>query len=258
MNTGNEAGKKLENDTEEFLKSKNWPFYKNMKSIPEFEIDFIIPGGIIEVKSTSYCKRKYKAHNKLYKQILRYDKFVPKGTNIWIYVPNADLTSFPDYSKNFKNKIIIINDLNSIEIADYKIYVNYKYLCSLISYDNNNYEKDIYHYSSKIITTKDIYDRLSLFLSDNEKNRLRKFNVRFTSLPRHEVLVTFVRDHETKSRFSGKCFNNFLLKHNVHGLHSRIERKPSHHDKRYTKICPSCLYIMIRKFKFCANCKTLI
>ena len=88
-----DIGKNIEDGVEKHLLSRYIPYYRNISGgcngSTAFEIDFIIPGGIVEVKSQKFDHYTYGAIKKLIYQIYRLFEVISKNDILWIFLDDT-------------------------------------------------------------------------------------------------------------------------------------------------------------------------
>lgn len=138
---------------------------------------YIIPGGIIKVYGS-----KFSGHQSAIRHIADYMynclTILPVGEKIWLVVTGKynqsainDITGMSDCIKH-------VASLDDIVIGDYIIPCSrQEYLRTICSTHNKNYDRDVATYKGKIVTSDNIYKKSVCNMTDEEIERLDKFDL---------------------------------------------------------------------------------
>lgn len=170
-------------------------------------LDYVIPGAVIKIKVGKFGNELSQSTEKCIDQMERLRFIIPDNIKIYLYLPNAENTSY------FNNdKWIIINDVKDIVIEPFVYYAVKPYhIKTLVSDLNTNYEDDLKKYSNKIYTEEYIYNRCLPILLDHEYDKLSRFEFKFESeesiLKKHKYVCYL---NKTKCPSLNSCVGDIL------------------------------------------------
>lgn len=178
-------GKRTEDYVEEQLKNLNIPYKRNRKIKQDnqllVEYDFIIPGAIIEVKTTllnqNIDDNEYEVKiNTLKKQLQRQQQYAPYDYNIYVYCDKYVSDELKQQIQ-YTDKIKIISSINDIQIINLPIVAeSINSLKSLASVNNNEFTYLVKKFNT-IHTYTETYNKVYSLVDEQEMKRLESFNI---------------------------------------------------------------------------------
>ncbi len=194
----------IEDLCEEYLKKNSISYLRNkeliIKSQPVTEFDFIIPGAVVEVKSSYNGNSK----NKLARQLTKMEKYIPQDFVIYLYVHTDETKNLTADMKQC-DRVKVIKDFSEIKHQHYPYYTtDTKVIRSFGSEENEVHDELVKKYK-EICTTQWFYDRATTHFTDQELKRfqsLTKFKI-VDSEPSRCIILA-------RSEVAFKMFDNFV------------------------------------------------
>ncbi|ARF11877.1 hypothetical protein Klosneuvirus_3_12 [Klosneuvirus KNV1] len=246
---------------EQFLKDNNVVYKRNIhvmeNKIQFMEIDFIIPGAIIEIKTGTSLPV-----NRIIKQLQRYIEYVPGSFTIYLY--SHQIFDTDDLHRiQFDPRIKLIRQFTEIAISNIDCFIfDVTAVRSFGSKLNNKYEYFLNKYKkNNIIIPKKVYDIATVIMTQTELDRLHKFNIMINdtipqsiNLIHHKISYgTPYLEYFTKSQYN-RLFYLFFDKCNVYGLESWLPTKCISGVSDICKTCNKIYFIKYLQNEKCVNC----
>jgi len=246
-------GYEAEDHVEQYLIKHDIPYKRNVKvyknKTQTHEIDFIIPGAIIEVKHRILKKHCIYSIKSLLKQIARL-KQLYKGI-IYFYNRSDEMD---DYTRSTFNElgVVCIKDLDDIKYDTYSYFTSETGIIkTMSSYLNNDYDAFVHKFKDNIYTTPNTYYRCIVIMTDDEIERLTKYNIKLVDS--HKKLKNPVLINSRDNSFL-HSFDIFNIRIKVLGLDNEV-RNPTRLISGYTEICTECKELIIAKYVKDGVCK---
>jgi len=268
----------FENKCENFLKKNNIPFKRGVKLLEEIEVssskfcditefDFIIPFGIIELKSCPIdCDFFQKWETHFYKQIHTHFMHIPSNFKSYILLNSKELTEkvrneVEKISALYNNRLIILNSINDLPLIKVPVFV--KDIRIIRTFASNDLQVDEYNNYiktyPKILIKKDVYNRAICIMNPDELERLNKFIFEFYD--RFDDSVGYIeligKQYScTRSDDDNELFN--IFQHYIPTLLLSNRRIIKMEFDGVTKKCNRCNYInfieRLDKDGICQHC----
>lgn len=211
-NTGYQ-GYQYEDDVEKELIKLQIPYKKNIKIQQKngtmCEFDFLIPNGIIEVKTRSLYDHHEHDIIKVENQIERYKKIIKdfKLDNFKIYF------LLPNSSKTFSD-IIMIKSCNEIPVHTYKYFCDKATVIrSICSSNNLMYDVHKQLFQNNFYTPLSNYNQSICIMNDDEINKIDQLNPIFVDkLTGDYIQIVNTNNHKYNRK---KWHINNLWDHNA-------------------------------------------
>ncbi len=194
----------VEDLCEEYLKKHAIRYIRNKKlffgHVQVGEFDFIIPGAVVEVKTTYTSEYK----TAFEKQLKAMKHYIPQDYIIYLYVQHdeKDLLAkdFPD--------VKVIKEFSEIKCQDYPYYVEDT---SIIRSFGSKYSSEYYSKYPEILVLKDNYDRAIVHFTNQEHKKAHR--TKFVIVDKKPEKCIFL----TKLDFfafssNNNIFHNFMKK----------------------------------------------
>ena len=169
---------------EEQLILHNIPYKRNViiyngdRSSALVELDFIIPGAIIETKAGEI--RHTGLVRKVIEQLKRQLEYTPANFKVYFY--SQPLLPKVMRCLMFDPRITLITSIDQIELPTFKYFTNdAATLRTLASEDNPYYQLQLLRYPL-IYTPKEMYLRAIAMMNEKEMQRIIQFNFHFVDL----------------------------------------------------------------------------
>jgi hypothetical protein len=251
----NMIGQYGEDETEKYLKEHGIPYYKNvkykLKKEDVFELDFITPAGLIEVKNTDKYEKM-----KIRKQIKRFLKYLPLDIMIYIYNPRKCKDINLKLGNNC-DRVKYVHDLNDICFPKIPYYVtNPQVLRSICSLNNPNYDQYI---DCDIFTSKFAYKVAPIILNGIELIRFNSLNIQFENKARKYIELDLTKKYKLiKNSTLERIHKMFYAFRIVIDSYSNNISDPTEVIKGITQQCTYCNKIIwtkwVQKHKNCNKC----
>ena len=274
MEHGN-YGKAYERYVEDYFIENNLPYWMNVyinnnERYPITEFDFIIPGGVIEVKNVVYGEKTVAALYDLLQKMKKIIQLIPSNFKIFFIInPKiADIKYIQyvlDESTRYDySRIKLITHPSQIVFAPYRFFISHrKHLDRLASLNNLSHNDDVKLLQNKTDVLVDVYNDLDTFILPEEKTRLEEYNLKITTAKETHEQNRFVihfykhilKKPITTNKIGDKYFiKKFELFYNFKtpfkfiscGL-SKGKRIPLKHNPEFNIICTSCQCINVIK-----------
>lgn len=261
-----DQGKHYEVEVEKMLKELNVPYKKNIKFMQKvaekpinrgsamMEIDFIIPMGIIEVKSFTQWRQGKRTQNFI-KQLEMREKFVPSQFTIYVYLISDDDVDMTEFK--FSDRVKFIRNVSEIDFTEptYTT-MDTAVIRSLASTENTNHKKLLDKYKGRIHITKTLFDTSSVIMNDAEIKTLNEYDINIDdnkSIPLCAVQLTSHRPQQ--SRFVDYTDVGVFFDFSEHVQSFSLDQgKPMRYIDGITKKCQTCDSIVWVKFTKCPVC----
>jgi hypothetical protein len=186
------------------------------------EIDFIISGAVIEIK-TSYHSQHLK---KLIAQLQRIKKYIPKDFIIYFFAMHSGDVDTIKKQLSAIDRVVVISDFNEIKCQNYPYFTDEPSV--IRTFGAPDYKGTL---PKELSTTQYCYNRAIAHLMDEELKKAHeiKFNIVDHEPHRCILLVRISRDH--------RLFDTFL--EHVHTLHLG-SGLPVRHIEGVTNYCQKC------------------
>ena len=287
FNKSNNHGKDYEEYIKDYFKSNKLPYYMNVNVKKEnkdsfCELDFVIPGGVIEVKNVIYGEKTVAALYDLVCQLDRIIKIIPDDFSMFLIInPNIADVKYVQYVLNNSvlydlSTVQLVTDPSQITFAPYEYWIDKrKHLDRYASLLNTTHNSDVNLLKNKTSVLKEIYDSLYIYMTHDEEEQLKEYNMKVISEEELREQNKFV------VLFGGACFNlNSIKVEQVNGKHiltsstvlynfrgymdplglSNKFRGPFKHNPKFTIMCEFCDTINKDRelYVICYKCKKSI
>lgn len=254
----------VENFVQKKLEEFNIPFKRNIKLKKEgkilVEFDFIIPGAVIEVKTSylRYYNNTIHGTKVLMDQIKRQESFIPKDFTIYLYFHNIVNHNDKD-SENLRElntdriKVITRETFNTIQYEKIPIFIEsingLKTLASIENYQNFDMYRTIYTY-------KELYDKVRVALTKEEFFRFNSFKYLFyekNKLPKTYLMLTAGRGKNIQYEEN----NVFTIFIRIIKYYDIMNKYPIRVIRNITRKCKRCSKIFMKNFmdkNICFKC----
>jgi hypothetical protein len=283
-------GRAYERFVEDYFIDNSLPYWMNACVTDETnntigEFDFIIPGGVIEVKNIICGEKTVAALYDLVQRMKKMIQLIPQQFEIF-FIMNPDIADV-NYiqhilsmsTKYDYSRIKLVTDPSQITFAPYEYLISHrKHLDRMASLNNLSHTADVKLLKNKTNVLMDVYDDLSNYMLPEEESRLKEYNLKIINdqdiavhncdqfivyFHKHLIKKT-IRAHKINEEYVIQNFEQFYnykipFKFIPCGLDfGSGSRKPHKHDPRFNTICESCQCINVIKHKTCFGCKKII
>ena len=209
---------------ENYFKKNGIPYTKNAKVSDSRErFDFVIPGGIIKIRTGKMDGSNEKPFYTLENQLKNTLDIIPDNFNIWLITTpdNVNVEMVEDLI-SFSDRVHWVKSLEDIKILNYTVNVYHEgYIRSLASTLNIDFENDVKFYSGKLVTTQEIYDKAITMLTDTEMEKLNKFKFNIGSKNHYKpgnIRIKFKKNIISSSRSLRDILECFYITKRIYGL----------------------------------------
>lgn len=253
-----------EDYVEDYLKNKCIPYKRNVKIYIDsitVEIDFVIPGAVIEVKneeiSGDYSNQVIRISRQINQQ-----KEVLDLKHMKYYFYNHKKFINDKLVKEFREiDVSYIIDVSNITCDIAYFYINNHRIVKTLAFPNNENYLDLY--KNRLYISSELYNSCIVSMTDEELGRLNEYNPKIIKSQQELENPVIIGENFGNQRcYHGyhhyEIFNIFNMeyKRNI-----SIKRYPTRHIPGYTKICDVCNRLFFIKFikgdvcKFCITHK---